>query len=409
MRRRTFLAFASLLPQSAEPLLLRSGWQTENIGDIAHTPGLLTLLEKHLPGRPLILWSNATDRGVAGMLRRRFPRLQIVGGEPGSDGVERAFAEASFFLHGSGPSVVARGHLEAWRRTAGKPYGVFGVTVAAAREAASPALDAGLQDLLSAARFVYTRETRSLENLRAAGVRAPLAFVPDATFAVDLENEAAAKATLRRAGFDQPGYLCVVPRLRYTPYHKIRSTNWSPEEIARREEVNQRHAESDHAKLRSVVIRWVRETRRGVLFCPEMTYQVELLAPLLRDPLPEDVKRRTAVLPHYWITDEARSVYRQAAAVVSMECHSPILAVSAGVPGFYVHQPEDGIKGRMWKDVGLGECYSEVETVQPDELFERIRNAVVHARDKSRMLEAVRQSIARQHQSAVAEGPGARP
>jgi len=30
-------------------LLLRSSWQTENIGDIAHTPGMLALLEKHSP------------------------------------------------------------------------------------------------------------------------------------------------------------------------------------------------------------------------------------------------------------------------------------------------------------------------------------------------------------------------
>jgi len=30
-------------------ILVRSFWQTVNIGDIGHTPGLLALLEKHLP------------------------------------------------------------------------------------------------------------------------------------------------------------------------------------------------------------------------------------------------------------------------------------------------------------------------------------------------------------------------
>lgn len=30
-------------------LLLRSGWQTENIGDIAHMPGLLALIGRRLP------------------------------------------------------------------------------------------------------------------------------------------------------------------------------------------------------------------------------------------------------------------------------------------------------------------------------------------------------------------------
>ena len=34
----------------APRVLLRSSWQVVNIGDIAHTPGVLALLEKHMPG-----------------------------------------------------------------------------------------------------------------------------------------------------------------------------------------------------------------------------------------------------------------------------------------------------------------------------------------------------------------------
>jgi hypothetical protein len=30
-------------------ILLRSSWQVVNIGDIAHTPGVLALIEKHTP------------------------------------------------------------------------------------------------------------------------------------------------------------------------------------------------------------------------------------------------------------------------------------------------------------------------------------------------------------------------
>ncbi len=51
--RRQFLALSTLFATStmvpaAEPrpkrILLRSSWQTVNIGDIAHTPGMLALL-----------------------------------------------------------------------------------------------------------------------------------------------------------------------------------------------------------------------------------------------------------------------------------------------------------------------------------------------------------------------------
>jgi hypothetical protein len=54
MKRRTFAAALGSLPsvvaargQSRRPprILLRSSWQSVNIGDIGHTPGALALLE----------------------------------------------------------------------------------------------------------------------------------------------------------------------------------------------------------------------------------------------------------------------------------------------------------------------------------------------------------------------------
>ena len=61
-------------------LLLRSSWQTVNIGDIAHTPGVLAILEKHLPGVEVRLWPSKVDNGVEEMLVSRFPKLRIVKG-----------------------------------------------------------------------------------------------------------------------------------------------------------------------------------------------------------------------------------------------------------------------------------------------------------------------------------------
>ena len=52
MNRRRFLTAALVsslgsLPAAGRPrrILLRSSWQTVNIGDIAHTPGVLAILE----------------------------------------------------------------------------------------------------------------------------------------------------------------------------------------------------------------------------------------------------------------------------------------------------------------------------------------------------------------------------
>ncbi len=58
--------------------LVRCGWQTVNIGDIAHTPGILRVLERHLPTTRLLLWPGNFDRGVETLIRDRFPSVRFV-------------------------------------------------------------------------------------------------------------------------------------------------------------------------------------------------------------------------------------------------------------------------------------------------------------------------------------------
>src|SRR5688572_15166488 len=94
MNRRNFLKTAlaaAALPSVAIPqgatvtrrILLRSSWQTVNIGDIAHTPGMLALLQKHLPEYEVTLWPSSVDNGVEAMLKQRFTKVKILGKEVG--------------------------------------------------------------------------------------------------------------------------------------------------------------------------------------------------------------------------------------------------------------------------------------------------------------------------------------
>src|SRR3954451_1548215 len=89
MNRRTFLTelttalAAACVPQlsaaarRAPRILLRSSWQTVNIGDIGHTPGILRLLGEHVPEAEVTLWPSDIGNGVEAMLRRNFPRLHF--------------------------------------------------------------------------------------------------------------------------------------------------------------------------------------------------------------------------------------------------------------------------------------------------------------------------------------------
>ena len=108
-------------------ILLRSSWQTVNIGDIAHTPGVLALLEQYVPEAEVRLWPSNVGNGVEECSAAGFLKLTIV---QGGDAKQAAFAECDFLLHGSGPSLVAQKDVARWREQTGKPYGVYGITVA---------------------------------------------------------------------------------------------------------------------------------------------------------------------------------------------------------------------------------------------------------------------------------------
>ena len=360
MNRRTFLAsLAAALAATGRAadgrprrLLLRSSWQTVNIGDIAHTPGVLALLERHLPGVEVRLWPSRVDNGVAEMLRARFPHVPIVT-DPAA--IKKSFDECDFLLHGSGPSLVAHADVARWARETGKPYGVFCITLSLQGSTATvPASDAAVAAtiaVLSGATFVYFRDSASLALAKARGCTSPLMdFGPDGAFAADLRNEPRALAFLEAHDLVEGRFLCCIPRLRYTPYWTIHPERpFDPVKHARNEAMK----EHDHAPHRQAIIEVLRRTDLKVLICPEDQTQMAVGKELLYDPLPSDVKPRVVWRSDYWLTDEALSVYARSAGLFGNEMHSPIMGVGNGVPAIVCRWAEQTSKGLMWRDIGL--------------------------------------------------------
>jgi polysaccharide pyruvyl transferase WcaK-like protein len=321
---------------------------------------MLTLLEDHRPKDTVTLWPKGLNAEVERLLTERFPRLAIARTK---EEQSVALAACDFFLHGSGPGLV--GAVEAERaRQAGKPYGFAGVTLSDEEMKNHRALLAG-------AKFVFTRDTDSLRAFQKTGIKGPkAAFGPDATFALDLRAESAADELLKEHELEAGQFLCAVPRLRWTPYWEINPETTKPN--PQRSAVNEAFADRDHAKMREAIVAWVSEFGRKVFLVPEMTYAVSRLRPLLYDPLPQDVKRSVVVLDRYWLTAEAASVYARAAAVISFEMHSPIIAVAAGTPAVLLRQPTDTRKGQMWRDVGLDRWIFEIDDTTGKEVAGRL-------------------------------------
>ncbi|NQW99954.1 polysaccharide pyruvyl transferase family protein [bacterium] len=362
MKRRTFIhtsllaalaGSVSAAEKRAPRILLRNGWQIENIGDIAHTPGLLALLEKHLPDAEITVWPfypHLPAEEVA-MLKRRFPKLRIVEGKLDEKGVPPAgiaaiMDAADFFLHGSGPATVGWREIEAFRKRTGKPFGVYGVTY-------------GLygtpeKALLSDAAFVYFRDSVSLEKAKQDGIKAPvMEFGPDAVFAVDVRDDARAAAYLQAVGLEEGKFLVCIPKQRITPVwqHKLKARPFNEKTHARNEAMK----EHDHAPLLEAITLITRQTGMKVLIGHEDEVELPIGKEWLLDQLPADVRAKCVWRDTLWDLEEAVGIYAKSAGMFSNEMHSPIMCIALGIPAIVCRWAEQSSKGMMWRDIGLGD------------------------------------------------------
>ncbi len=451
MNRRQFLhrsaaagAATALFPgllaaaaKSGRPprILLRSSWQSVNIGDIGHTPGALSLIGKYFPEAEVTLWPGNLGHGSRELLTKGYPRLKIVEGSLGDDNLpkseplKQAWAETDLYLSGSGSGFPASNHAVAFQKATGKPVGVFGVstdpisglggsrdpeggTLKSLRERALKLppthLPADLRYIMDRAAFFFCRDTISRDYLKAQGVKTPiLEFGPDAQLGMHLRDDAKGFAWLKARGLEEGKFICVIPRLRYTPYYRIRNTPRTKDDELK-DAINDRTTEKDHAKLRDLIVRYVKATGNKVMVCAEMTYQVEMGKEVLVDPLPAEIKKNVVWRDTYWLPDEAASIYAKAQCVVSVECHSPLIALHVGTPTFYVRQPTDTCKGQMYRDFGAGEWFFEVDETDGAQLWAKLEaihrdpagakarvktiQGIVAERQK-RMVEVVRQTV----------------
>ena len=360
-------------------ILLRGSWQTKNIGDIAHTPGFLNLARQFLQDCKVWLWPCLLDRGVREMILKNFPGLRIA--ETDAELAE-AFRECDLLVNGSGPCIDCSS-IQTWETQTHKPYGLFGVS-------ADGLWDDRKRTVLSNAAFVFCRDSLSEHFLKQQNLQCPvIAFTPDSTFGLSLEKNSSADRFLQENGLEPEQFVCVIPRLRFTPASFDEDRFYFNDPM--REAASMDKIEPDMAKLRDVICHIVENYDLKVLICPEMTYQVPMGRRYLYERLPEAVRKNVVLKREYWITSEAESVYSHAKLLVSMEMHSPIIFIDEHKPAILLRQAEDTWKGQMWRDLGMQDWILELDQTDSllidscvDKILQNYPAALEQAADASR-------------------------
>ena len=343
----------AMMTKKPRHILLRSGWQVENIGDIGHTPAMMALMEKYIPDAVVTFWPwySFLPDNEAAMLKKRFPQLQMVkgvldaNGEASTKELKEAIENTDFLLHNSGPATIAWQDLVHIKKM-GKPFGVYGVSY-------------GLygtpeKDILSDAAFVYFRDSVSLQKATEAGIHPPvMGFSPDAVFGIDITDDDKGIAFLEKNNLEDGKFLCCIPKQRFTPVWLHVHKNRPVDEVknARNEEMK----EHDHLPLRDAITAIITTTNHKILICHEDETEMPIGKEWLLDKLPEEVRSKVVWRNAAWMTDEAISIYKRSAGLFGAEMHSPIMCIANGIPAIVVRWEEQSSKGIMWKNIGLGE------------------------------------------------------
>ena len=379
LRRRILLAglTAAIYPESGfartrriSHLLVRACWQSFSMGEVAQVAGLLQILQEDLPKVTVTLWATNLDNGVGEWLKNLYPKVTLIIGTTGDDGLpdqpalQRAWKAADLLVHGPAATLAARNHLEAWRKKTGKPSGIYGVTL--------PEMDDKLAALLRAASFVWLRDGISRAAVAKRGLQeSQIGFGPDSAFAMTHRNPEAADKWLQSHGLDKKPFLCVVPKLRFTPYWEIYKRHPKYAEIAQSAQ-NEKSQESDHQIVFDALHRCLEVPDLHILICAEMPYALEVGKKWIFQKLPESLQPRCLVRSEPWLPDEAAATFAKAKCLLSLELLSCVVAAAARTPALHVCLPEDRKSGQMWRDVGLKDWIVEREQANGELLANKL-------------------------------------
>lgn len=355
-------------------IVLQSAWDTINIGDIGHTPGTLRVIEQYLPEVKVIVWAMKVDERIVAMLKSRFPKVDFLQGKLDGKGendlkLQEAVKCCDLFIRNSGMGQDLS--YMKFCRQHGRPYGLFGQSFFPTMVQGEGAVER--IELLNAASFIYTRETKTLNILKNGGVKTPvLEFGPDGCFGIDVRDDKRALATMKKLGLEEKKFVTVMIRTNTPKYpgvddprpEKLNPLHPTPQQIAD----DERRA----AKFRELVTLWVKKTGHKVLIAPETIKEMGHNKRLIHDPLPLEIQKHVVNLEYFWNADEAASIFARAHTVVCHEPHSPIIALANGTPIIHTYSEFHSPKCWMFKDIGLPEWLLEMDETSVEKIAETL-------------------------------------
>ena len=194
-------------------------------------------------------------------------------------------------------------------------------------------------------------------------------FVPDSTFSFGRGDYEWAELFMSAHDLKSKHFIVVIPRT----ICKL---------------VDEETSKSHMKKLREVIERWVRKTGKKVVIAAEVRNDLPPARELVYDRLSNDAKRHCVMMQEYWTAEQASGLYRHARILISMELHSPLLALPEGTPVIVPTFKESGRKIWMLRDFKLGEYMFDIDSASTEEIEESLYQIHENYEDISNRIQA---------------------
>lgn len=366
------ISFVSCSEKKQKTILLWSGWDVVNIGDIGHTPGLLNVFEKYLPEVKVTLLASMLNDDVRNMLKMRFPKIEIIERDIFEEKIDlpenrKLISKFDLFIRNSntGPNTEYMDYLIKWR----KPFGVYGQSLFswfADGDEGKKRMEA-----VNKADFFFCRETISLKLLQKANATCKiLEFAPDGCFGIDVKDETGGLKIMSRCGLEHKKFITVQLRTHTQAHEKDEMPPGYGKWKETIENIPIDEARAD--KYIQLITAWVKKTGYNVLIAPEAKKEMEQNKRFIFNRLPEDVKPFVKNLDTFWKVEEAAAVFAHAHTVICHEPHSPIIALANGTPVIHTFSDEYGPKYFMFSDIGLSEWLLEHDSTSANTMIQTL-------------------------------------
>jgi polysaccharide pyruvyl transferase WcaK-like protein len=235
-------------------------------------------------------------------------------------------------------------------RKLGIPYGIGSQSF----DSLEWPVDLLYKKLFADARFVYCRDTDSLNYLAQRGLtNKSSGWRPDTTFFFKGFDESWADRFMAENRLANERFMCVMLRISDEKPIFNDPTGGAVSEERKLEQMR---------KMKILLEGWIKKTGCKVLLCHETRGTLETARKYLYDILSDDAKKQCVYMDEFWTSEQAYSIFKRARIITSMEMHSIIMSINVGTP--VIHNPFDecGRKKFMLNDLGLSKCLVDIDS-----------------------------------------------